>query len=102
MYMGEEEKKETTPTVPVVGGDLKLQGKEEMVSPLKSLLKTSDVLLMLYPKDLNGNFSASINPSDEIVIYKLLRDKKDTKKNLLILLDTSGGNVYSAVKIMDT
>ncbi|HAQ02910.1 TPA: hypothetical protein DEP30_02280 [Candidatus Nomurabacteria bacterium] len=75
---------------------------EEEISPLKKLLKKSDVLLMLYPKDINGNFSASIDPEDEISIYKLLKEKKEKKKELLILLDTSGGNVYSAVKIMDT
>jgi len=75
---------------------------EEEISPLKKLLKKSDVLLMLYPKDINGNFSASIDPEDEISIYKLLKEKKEKKKELLILLDTSGGNVHSAVKIMDT
>lgn len=57
---------------------------------------------MLYPKNREGNFSESISAGDEITVYELLKEKKDTKKSLVILLDTSGGNVYSAVKIMDT
>lgn len=76
--------------------------KKEETTPLKKLLKKSDVLLMLYPKDEEGYFSASISAKDEITVYKILRDKKETKESLVILLDTSGGNVYSAVKIMDT
>ncbi|MFA7208864.1 MAG: hypothetical protein WC120_01125 [Parcubacteria group bacterium] len=71
-------------------------------SPLQKLLKKSDVLLMLYPKDINGNFYASIEPEDEITIYELLKEKAVAKKSLVMLLDTGGGNVYSAVKIMDT
>lgn len=76
--------------------------KGEELTPLKKLLKKSDVLLMLYPKDDEGYFSESITAKDEIIIYKILHDKKEIKESLLILLDTSGGNVYSAVKIMDT
>jgi len=75
---------------------------ENKLSPLKSFLGKSDVLLMLYPKDINGFFSKSIQPEDEITVYELLKEKNTEKKNLLIFLDTSGGNVYSAVKIMDT
>lgn len=74
---------------------------EKQPTPLENLLKKSDVLLMLYPKDEQGFFSESISEKDEITVYKLLRDRKDFKKSLIILLDTSGGNVYSAVKIMD-
>jgi len=66
------------------------------------LLKKSDILLMLYPKDADGYFSESISAKDEITVYKLLHDRGETKESLVILLDTSGGNVYSAVKIMDT
>ncbi|MDP3661302.1 MAG: ATP-dependent Clp protease proteolytic subunit [bacterium] len=93
----ETEKKEEKKIAPKVNGE-----KKEETTPLKKLLKKSDVLLMLYPKDEEGYFSASISAKDEITVYKLLRDRKETKESLLILLDTSGGNVYSAVKIMDT
>ncbi len=71
-------------------------------SPLQELLDKSDVLLMLYPKNKNGYFSASIDSGDEITIYELLKNRIDHKDSLVLLLDTSGGNVYSAVKIMDT
>lgn len=70
-------------------------------SPLAKFREGHDVLLMLYPKNLNGVFSQWIEPEDEIAIYELLRDRKSNKEKLLILLDTGGGNVYSAVKIMD-
>lgn len=73
-----------------------------LVTPLAKLKQTTDILLMLYPKDANGYFTQSITPDDEILIYNLVRGKMDCKPSLLILLDTSGGNVYSAVKIMDT
>jgi len=76
--------------------------KAESISPLKKLSQTTDILLMLYPKDANGFFSASIDTEDEITVYKMLKEKEETKEKLLILLDTSGGNVYTAVKIMDT
>lgn len=75
--------------------------KEEEKSPLKKLLETTDVLLMLYPKDDHGYFSESIQNRDEITVYDLLKERKEIKRSLLLLLDTSGGNVYSAVKIMD-
>lgn len=88
----EEKKTETKPT-----GE-----KKEESSPLQKLLKKSDVLMMLYPKDEDGFFSENIQAKDEIIIYKLLHDKKETKESLIIFLDTGGGNVYSAVKIMDT
>jgi len=58
--------------------------------------------MMLYPKDENGYFSENIQAKDEIIIYKLLHDKKDAEDSLIIFLGTGGGNVYSAVKIMDT
>lgn len=74
---------------------------EKPATPLQNLLKDTDVLLMLYPKDENGYFSASISEKDEITVYKLVKEKNDFKKSLIIFLDTSGGNVYSAVKIMD-
>ena len=93
----ETEKKEEKNLEPKASGE-----KKEETTPLKKLLKKSDVLLMLYPKDADGNFSEYIQPKDEITVYKLLHDKKETKESLLIFLDTSGGNVYSAVKIMDT
>lgn len=70
-------------------------------TPLSKFVQKNDVLLMLYPKDINSFFSSSIQPEDEIAIYRLLKDKKNIKEKLLILLDTSGGNIYSAVKIMD-
>src|SRR3989344_1197127 len=76
--------------------------KKEELSPLQKLLKKSDVLMMLYPKDEDGYFSENIQAKDEIIIYKLLHDKKETKESLIIFLDTGGGNVYSAVKIMET
>lgn len=88
----EEEKTESKPN----------DDKKEDLSPLKKLLGKSDVLLMLYPKDEEGYFLASISAKDEMTIYKLLRERKEAKESLIILLDTSGGNVYSAVKIMDT
>ena len=93
----EKEKKEGKKVESKVNGE-----KKEESTPLKELLKKSDVLLMLYPRDEEGYFSASISAKDEITVYKLLRDRKETKESLVILLDTSGGNVYSAVKIMDT
>lgn len=75
--------------------------QEEKTTPLKKFLQKSDVLLMLYPKNAEGIFLGSIQQEDEITIYKLLKEKKDFKSKLLIFLDTSGGNIYSAVKIMD-
>lgn len=93
----ETDKKEEKKPEPKANGE-----KKEETTPLKKLLKKSDVLLMLYPKDADGYFSESIQAKDEIAVYKLLRDRKETKDSLVILLDTSGGNVYSAVKIMDT
>ncbi len=86
----QEKKSDTTPVQP-----------EEKVLPIQKLLKESDVLLMLYPKDKDGIFLQSIQPEDEITVYELLREMKNSLKKLLILLDTSGGNIYSAVKIMD-
>jgi ATP-dependent protease ClpP protease subunit len=71
-------------------------------SPLAQLKLTTDVMLMLYPKDKRGNFKQSIDTEDETTVYNLIRGKTDFKEKLLILLDTSGGNVYTAVKIMDT
>lgn len=74
---------------------------QENISPLKKFQQENDVLLMLYPKDINGTFFKSISPEDEITIYELLEKRDIEKEKLLILLDTSGGNVYSSVKIMD-
>lgn len=74
---------------------------EPVLTPLEKLLKKDDVLLMLYPKDEHGYFTESISEKDEITIYKLIESKTQFNKSLLIVLDTSGGNVYSAVKIMD-
>ncbi|MFA4999823.1 MAG: ATP-dependent Clp protease proteolytic subunit [Patescibacteria group bacterium] len=68
---------------------------------LDDFKKDKDVLLMLYSKDEIGNFHYSINQDDEIKIYEILKNKTEFKKSLLIYLDTPGGNVYSAVKIMD-
>ncbi|MCK4386931.1 MAG: hypothetical protein KAV41_02510 [Candidatus Pacebacteria bacterium] len=76
--------------------------KIKEVAPLEKLLQKSDVLLMLYSKNKKGYFYYSIEPEDEITVYELLKENKTEKKSLLILLDTSGGNVYSATKIMDT
>jgi membrane-bound ClpP family serine protease len=67
---------------------------------LDKYLEKNDVLLMLYPKSRTRGFSQSITREDERTIYKLLRGRT-AKGELLILLDTSGGNVYSAVKIMN-
>jgi len=78
------------------------QENKESTTPLAKYLQSNDVLLMLYPKDENGYFSESIQQKDEISIYKLIKDKKEYKETLLIFLNTSGGNVYSAVKIMDS
>lgn len=75
---------------------------EKEVSPLKKFLENNDVLLMLYPKTTKGYYWESIDSEDELTIYKALKEKSNFKDNLLILLDTSGGNVYTAVKIMDT
>jgi len=44
--------------------------KKEELSPLQKLLKKSDVLMMLYPKDEDGYFSENIQAKDEIIIYK--------------------------------
>jgi ATP-dependent protease ClpP protease subunit len=93
----ETEKKEEKKPEPKANGE-----EKEELTPLQKLLKKSDVLMMLYPKDENGYFSENIQAKDEIIIYKLLHDKKDIKDSLIIFLDTGGGNVYSAVKIMDT
>lgn len=76
--------------------------QEKEARPIEKLLQKSDVLLMLYPKDEDGVFSQVIQPIDEITIYENLKNHKSNKESLVILLDTSGGNVYSAVKIMDT
>lgn len=100
----EQQKKGTGPKVKV--GPLK-RAPQAIISPkpqtpLEQLKLDCDVLSMLYPKEQNGYFLASISPADEIAVYKALKEKTDKKKKLLILLDTSGGNVYSAVKIMDT
>lgn len=77
--------------------------KEEKTAqtPLNKFLQKSDVLMMLYPKSTAGIFSDSIQQEDEITIYRLLKEKKEFKGNLVIVLDTSGGNIYSSVKIMD-
>lgn len=75
---------------------------QEISNPINDLLQETDILLMLYPRDAEGYFTASIQPQDEIDIYKLIKEKKEPKSKLILLLDTSGGNVYSAVKIMDT
>jgi len=93
----ETEKKEEMKQEPKANSE-----KKEELPPLQKLLKKSDVLMMLYPKDEEGYFSENIQAKDEIIIYKLLHDKKDIKDSLIIFLDTGGGNVYSAVKIMDT
>jgi len=93
----ETEKKEEKKPEPKANGE-----KKEELTPLQKLLKKSDVLMMLYPKDENGYFSENIQAKDEIIIYKLLHDKKDAEDSLIIFLGTGGGNVYSAVKIMDT
>jgi ATP-dependent protease ClpP protease subunit len=95
----EKQPEETKAVSPVAGGE---KPKEKELSPIQKLLQKSDVLLMLYPKDADGNFSESIQPKDEIEVYKLIREQKKSKESLVVLLDTSGGNVYSAVKIMDT
>ena len=93
------EEKKTDEQLPVVATK---KQEVENLTPLKKFSKTTDILLMLYPKDKDGIFSASIDTEDEITIYKMLKEKKETKEKLLIFLDTSGGNVYTAVKIMDT
>ena len=66
--------------------------KKKEQTPLQKFLQKNDVLLMLYPKDENGYYSDSIKERDEITVYKLLRERKNQKENLLIFLDTSGGN----------
>lgn len=71
------------------------------LTPFEKYLEKNDVLLMLYPKDENGFFTQSIDQSDETAVYDLVTKQNSPKKSLLIILDTSGGNVYSAVKIMD-
>lgn len=88
-----EEEKNNTPESSI---------KENPKTPLQKFLEQRDVLLMLYPKNENGIFFDSIEPEDELTVYELLKKQSDNKDSLLILLDTSGGNVYSAVKIMDT
>lgn len=75
--------------------------QSKVLTPLQKLLQKKDVLLMIYPKDKSGYFNLDIESADERLIYGLLRDKSNIKKSLIIVLDTSGGNVYSAVKIMD-
>lgn len=74
---------------------------EKEKTPLEKLKETTDVLLMLYSKDKEGNFYHSITQEDERGLYNLLSTHTSDKKSLLIYLDTSGGNTYSAVKIMD-
>lgn len=68
---------------------------------LKDALTEFDMLLMLYSKNRQGNFHFSITQEDERIVCKLLKGKKDKKKKLLIFLDSGGGDVYAAVKIMD-
>lgn len=68
----------------------------------EELKTTTDVLLMLYPKSRTGNFYESIDASDELTLYEKISERREFKESLLILLDTGGGNVYSAVKMMDT
>jgi ATP-dependent protease ClpP protease subunit len=80
----------------------KVEPKKEAIVPLTKLLEESDVLLMLYPKNKDGYFLESIENKDETLLYKVFRERENKKASLVILLDTSGGNVYSAVKIMDT
>ncbi|MDO8594092.1 MAG: ATP-dependent Clp protease proteolytic subunit [bacterium] len=94
--------KENTPRPKKVRVLTKELPEKEALSPLKKLLQTSDVLLMLYPKNEDGYFSESIESKDEMLVYKAFKAKKEKKESLVILLDTPGGNVYSAVKIMDT
>lgn len=74
--------------------------KKESVG-LKGLLEQKDVLLMLYGKDESGGFYNSITQEDERTIYSLLQKKEDKKTSILIFIDSGGGNVYAAVKILD-
>lgn len=71
-------------------------------STLEKLKENTDVLVMLYSKTKEGNFYYNIVPEDELTIYDLVENKINKNDTLLIVLDTGGGNVYSAVKIMDT
>jgi len=68
---------------------------------LEEYKKDRDILLMLYSKTKEGNFNVQISSDDELVLFEILKVKKEYKDTLLIYLDTPGGNVYSAVKIMD-
>lgn len=92
----EQQKKESVTSTPVVKEDQK-----KALSPLESFLTQNDVLLMIYPKNEDGDFYEYISSADEIKVFELLKKKKEYKKTLLIYLDTAGGNVYSAIKIMD-
>ncbi len=86
-------KKEVPPTPP--------SQEQEVLSPLSKFLQESDVLVMFYPKDKNGGFSASIGYEDTKTIYSLVKSKEVKKDSLLIFLDTPGGDAYAAVKIMN-
>lgn len=81
--------------------DNKKREEKAQLTPLNNFLQKSDVLIMLYPKNSEGIFSKSIGQEDELAIYRLLKEKKEFKSGLVIFLDTSGGNIYSSVKILD-
>lgn len=97
---GEQEKKsdaETKSNTETASGE-----SQEKKSSLSELCGAVDVLLMFYPKSKKyGSFTESIVQQDERTIYNLVKDKVNKKEELLISLDTSGGDVYAAVKIMD-
>jgi ATP-dependent protease ClpP protease subunit len=93
--MEEENVKDTNDAIIEPDYDKKRSGK------LEKLKQEKDILLMLYSKKSNGDFHTNMTQKDEITVYELLRDKKSENRTVLIYLDTPGGNVYSAVKIMD-
>jgi len=68
---------------------------------LQIIQDTHDILMMVYPKTADGNFHHNITQDDVRTIYDMIAIRKNTKRKLLICLDTGGGNVYAAVKIMN-
>jgi predicted sulfurtransferase len=73
--------------------------ESKVLSSLEKLKQDTDILLMLYPKNEDGYFTESIESQDEITVYNLIKEKKDFKDKLFILLDTSGGTGSAFAKL---
>ncbi len=74
----------------------------DIMTPLQQYRDSSDIFSLLYPKSEEGRFYSSITDADARSVYKHVNNRQQKKERILILLDTPGGNVYAAVKIIDT